>query len=100
MYIAGVVCLLSLLTLGQQFATAGAAERASLQAVGDALSSVRQHASLASVLAFSLGAFLYYLLFFQTRLIPRWLSGWGVAQSMTAYLPQTPATRPMAGPAR
>jgi hypothetical protein len=84
MYTAAVVCLLSLLTLGQQFATAGAAERASLQAVGDALLSVRQHASLASVLAFSLGAFLYYFLFFQTRLVPRWLSGWGIAAIVVA----------------
>ncbi len=84
MYTAGVVILLSLLTLGQEFAASGAAERASLQVVGDALLSVRQHATLASVFAFSLGAFLYYYLFFQTRLVPRWLSGWGIAAIVVA----------------
>jgi hypothetical protein len=52
-YIVALVCLLSLLTLGQQFTTAAA--------------------------AFSLGALMYYYLFFQSRLIPRWLSGWGIA---------------------
>ena len=77
-YMVGLVCLLSLVTLGQQFASAGVAERASLQTIGSALLIIRQHAILAAVFAFSLGAFLYYLLFFQSRLIPRWLSGFGI----------------------
>jgi hypothetical protein len=74
----GVVSLLSLLTLSQQFTTAVAADRTSLQAIGGTLVSVRDHAALLSVFAFCLGAFMYYTLFFQSRLIPRWLSGWGI----------------------
>ena len=77
-YMVGVVSLLSLLTLGQQFTAAGAADRTSLQAIGDLLVSVRDHAALVAVFAFCLGAFMYYYLFFQSRLIPRWLSGWGI----------------------
>jgi len=77
-YIVGVVSLLSLLTLGQQFTTAGAADRTSLQAIGNLLVSVRDHAALVAVFAFCLGAFMYYYLFFQSRLIPRWLSGFGI----------------------
>ena len=77
-YIVGVVSLLSLLTLGQQFTTAGAADRASLQAIGNLLVSFRDHAALVAVFAFCLGAFMYYYLFFQSRLIPRWLSGFGI----------------------
>lgn len=79
MYIAAVVSLLSLLSLSQQFANAGVADRASFQAVGDSLRSVREHATLAGVFAFSLGAGMYYYVFFQSRLIPRWLSAWGIA---------------------
>jgi len=77
-YMVGVVSLLSLLTLSQQFANAGAADRASLQAIGDLLVSVKNHAGLAAVFCFCLGAFIYYTLFFQSRLIARWLSGFGI----------------------
>jgi hypothetical protein len=77
-YLVGVVSLLSLLTLGQQFTTAGAAERTSLQAIGDLLVSVHGYAALVGVFAFCLGAFMYYYLFFQSWLIPRWLSGFGI----------------------
>jgi hypothetical protein len=77
-YMAGLACLLSLSTLGQQFTSALAADRASLQAIGDSLVSVHNRAALLGVFAFCLGAFLYYYLFFRSRLIPRWLSGFGI----------------------
>jgi len=77
-YLAGLVCLLSLLTLGQRFTSAVAADRASLQAIGDLLVSVRDHAGLLAVFAFCVGASMYYTLFFRSRLIPRWLSGFGI----------------------
>ena len=77
-YLVGKVSLLSLLTLSQQFITAGSADRTSLQAIGNLLVSIRDHAGLLAVFAFCLGAFMYYYLFFQSRLIPRWLSGFGI----------------------
>lgn len=77
-YLVGLVSLMSLVTLDQQFTTAGAADSTSLQAIGNLLVSVRDHAGLLAVFAFCLGAFMYYYLFFQSRLIPRWLSGFGI----------------------
>ncbi len=77
-YMLEVVSLLSLLTLSQQFTTAGAADRTVLQAIGNLLVSVRDHAALVAVFAFCVGAFMYYYLLFQSRLIPRWLSGFGI----------------------
>jgi len=77
-YMVGLLCLLSLPTLGQQFTTAGAADRTSLRAIGDLSVNVHDHAALLGVFAFCLGAFMYYYLFFQSRLIPRWLSGFGI----------------------
>jgi hypothetical protein len=77
-YMVEVVILLSLLTLGQQFTTAGAADRTFLQIIGNSLVSAREHAALVAVFAFCLGGFMYYTLFFQSRLLPRWLSGFGI----------------------
>lgn len=79
MLVVAVVSLLSLSTLGQASIAAGAAESASVGVVGGLLVGVREHAALAGVFAFCLGAFLYYVALFQSRLIPRWLSVWGVA---------------------
>ena len=78
-YTAAVVSLLSVTTLGRQFTTAPAAQRPSIQALSDTVLSARDHANLVAVLAFSVGSFLYSVVFHQSRLVPRWLSGWGMA---------------------
>lgn len=78
MYMVAVVGLLSVLTLSQQLTTAGAADSTSLQAISDSWVNVRDHATLLGVFSFCLGAFIYYCLFYRSRLIPRWLSGWGI----------------------
>lgn len=78
MYVAAAVELLSLLTLGQQLAGAEGAERPALLAVGASVLGAREHAIVAGVFAFDIGAFMYYAVLFRTRLIPRWLSGWGL----------------------
>ncbi len=77
-YLVEKVCLLSLLTLSQQFRTAGDADRPVLQAIGNLLVNVDAHAGLVAVFAFCVGAFMYYYLLFQSRFIPRWLSGFGI----------------------
>ena len=81
-YVAAVVSLLSLLPLARQVAaapgTAPGDERATLRILADSLVSPRDHMTIVGVLAFGAGAFLYYVLLFRARLVPRWLSGWGV----------------------
>lgn len=81
-YTVAVVSLLSITTLGQQLTTAPAADRAPIHVMADSALSVRDHANLAGVLAFSLGAFMYYVVFYRARLVPRWLSGWGLAGAL------------------
>jgi hypothetical protein len=78
-YIVGVICLLSLFTLSQDFVNAGGQGAAYFQTLGHLLLTARDLADfIFGVIAFSLGALSYYYVFYQTRLIPRWLSAWGL----------------------
>ena len=77
--IVAVLGLLSLLTLSQESVKADALAASAFQTVGALLLAVRYWAS--EVLAhfgFGLGALMYYSVFYQSNLIPRWLSGWGL----------------------
>jgi hypothetical protein len=75
----GTLSLLSLLTLGQEFVGVGVADASSFQTIGTLLLAIRHWTHNGIVLiAFCLGALLYYCVFYQSKLIPRWLSGWGL----------------------
>jgi hypothetical protein len=96
MYTVAAVILLSLVTIGHQFAMAGGAE---LQAIGESLLAFREQAVLAGVFAFSAGALMYYSILYQSRLVPRVLSGWGIVgvvlmllACMLALFSQSPVT--------
>ncbi len=78
-YTAEVVALLTIATLAQQVTTAPPADRAATYAMADTLVSIREHSAVAAVFAVCVGAFMYYLVFWRSRLVPRWLSGWGLA---------------------
>jgi hypothetical protein len=77
MYTVGAVSMLSLPEVGQQF-TRTTADHAAVQAIGDSLLAFREEAILAGVFAFVVGAFMYYYLLYRSRLVPRWLSSWGL----------------------
>jgi hypothetical protein len=78
LYVVAVVGALSLVSVAQRYAGADVAQPESVQTVGDALLDVRDQANLAAVMAFSVGALMYYYLLYRSRLVPRWLSGWGI----------------------
>jgi len=77
--IAGVVILLLLLTLSQEFVKAGASDSSYFQTAGVLLQAGSAWVNhVAVILAWCLGALMYYYIFYQSKLIPRWLSGWGL----------------------
>jgi hypothetical protein len=77
-YMAMVISWLLLIIISQEYVKAGAADISSLQILGTlSLEAVNQINPVQEIV-FSLGALMFYTLFYQSRLIPRWLSGWGV----------------------
>jgi len=78
LYSIGAIAVLSMLTLARGLAEAGTPALASLQTSGALLLAVRSWAGLAGTLAFYPAGLLYYIVFYRSRLVPRWLSGWGV----------------------
>ena len=80
LYIVSALGLLSLLSLGQEYAVAGSQAAPTLQVLGTLLLAVRSWAGFVfGVISFCLGAAMYYYVLYRTRLIPRWLSAWGLA---------------------
>jgi hypothetical protein len=84
----GAVCgLLLLITLSQQFVKAGAPDSSYFQTLGVLLvAGYRWVANVGSLLAFSIGCLLYYIIFYRTKLVPRWLSGWGLVAGILSML--------------
>ena len=78
LYLVGAVGTLLLLELGRD-ATAGSPIPSYLRTSGALLLTLRNQADLIAVLAFYVGASMYYYVFYRARLIPQWLSCWGLA---------------------
>lgn len=78
LYSIGAIAVLSMLTLARESVGASAADSTYLQASGALLMAVRSWAGMAGTLAFYPAGLLYYIVFSQSGLIPRWLSGWGI----------------------
>jgi hypothetical protein len=73
-----VLGLYALLTVGPEFVRAGAPPSSYYETVGSLFLGLEQSAAAVSLLFFGLGAFLWYGLFFTTRLVPRGLSVWAL----------------------
>ncbi len=76
-YILMVVSWLLLGVFSKEFTAVGA-EAASLQVIGNVLLQANDIMSPVLTIVFIIGAMLLYTLFYLTKLIPRWLSGWGL----------------------
>jgi len=78
LYMASVISMLLLLNVSEIFGKAGVTDASNLQTPGSMLTAAGDWTTMILGLVFSIGALMIYALFYQTRLIPRWLSVWGV----------------------
>ncbi len=78
-YIVSALGKLSLLTLSLEFVKAGTSDASYFQTLGTLIHAISNWAGFVfGVIAFCLGALMYYYIFYHSKLIPRWLSGWGL----------------------
>jgi hypothetical protein len=83
----GVLGLLILITLSKQFVGAGAPDSSYFQTIGlMSISGFHWAVNVVKLMAFSMGCLLYYIIFYRTKLIPQWLSGWGVIAAIMTML--------------
>ncbi|MHA2343101.1 MAG: DUF4386 domain-containing protein [Candidatus Hodarchaeales archaeon] len=81
------ISILSLITLSQEFIAAGAADASNFQALSVLALSGRYWAGEMAAIFFFLGALIFYYLLYQSKLLPRFISVWGliaVASVITA----------------
>jgi hypothetical protein len=76
-YLAVATSWLLLVPLSQIYAQAGALDASNVQALGTLLLEAKEIGSILTIV-FCLGALIFNYLLYQTKLVPRWLSGWGL----------------------
>jgi len=83
----GVIVLLLLLTLSHEFSNLGASNSSYVQTLGGLLREGRDLVNhVATTLAFALAMLLFNCIFYQTKIIPRWLSVSGILGSALSIL--------------
>ena len=79
-YVIDAVLLLTLLTVSRGFVDAGAPDASHFQALGDSVLGARDWAAaMLDLTAFGLSALILNYALYGARLVPRWLSVWGLA---------------------
>jgi len=79
-FVVSTMGVLTLVTVSRGFASAGTSDPSHLQVLGDTLVAGGDWGSaVLAATAFSLSALLLNYALYRIRLVPRWLSGWGLA---------------------
>ena len=77
-FIVDAVSLLLLISLSQEYVKAGVPAASYFQTSGALLLAAHNWAFPLNPIVFGLGALMFYYLLYQSKLIPRWLSVWGL----------------------
>jgi Domain of unknown function (DUF4386) len=77
--VVGALLYVALLALSQEFVKAGAPQSSYFQTADAVLNTgISWFRDVAMLLTFGIGALMYYIVFYQYRLVPRWLTVWGL----------------------
>jgi hypothetical protein len=85
-YLVLVIGWLSLPLISRGFIKAGVAEAAYLQSLGDVVLEAHDQIGHVLTIIFILGALMFYYMLYQSKLVPRWLSGWGLLAAIPYFV--------------
>lgn len=77
-YFAWVISWLLLVPLSQAYVKAGSLDDSHFQALGTLLLKAGEISGILTAIVFPLGALMFYCALYQSKLIPRWMSVWGI----------------------
>jgi hypothetical protein len=80
------ISMFLLLTVSEIYGKTGAADASNFQTLGSMLIAAGHWIQNINGIVFSVGTLMIFALFYQTRLIPRWLSGWGFIGAVLYFI--------------
>ena len=83
-----VISMFLLLTVSEISGKTGAADASNVQTLGSMLIAAGDWIPQIGGIVFSVGTLMFFALFYQTRLIPRWLSVWGLIGAILYFFAQ------------
>ena len=81
-----VISMFLLLTVSEIYGKTGAADASIFQTLGSMIIAAGHWIQMIDGIVFSVGTLMIFALFYQTRLIPRWLSGWGFIGAVLYFI--------------
>ena len=85
-YLVLVIGWLCLPLISQEFIRASAAEASYFQSLGDLVLKAHDQIGHVLTIVFILGALMFYYMLYQSKLVPRWLSGWGLLAAIPYFV--------------
>ena len=75
----GVILLLLIMTISQDYVRTGSSNLPMFQLIGGLLRTGRDYVNhIAMIVSLNIGGIMLYLLLYKARLVPKWLSVWGI----------------------
>lgn len=81
-----VISMFLLLTVSEVYGKTAAADASNFQILGSLLIAAGEWIQMIGGIVFSVGTLIIFALFYQTRLIPRWLSAWGLIGAVLYFI--------------
>lgn len=85
-HLISAIALVVLVKLSLEYQSGGSPDLLNFQPFSAILKSLHDGTFNLGLMSFTIGAFMYYVIFFQSGLIPKWLSAWGIIGVILTFI--------------